>query len=72
MHANISFWVRLAAKFCDGKIILKKLKAQEEHTLNKAQREQELLCGIYLALVRIYMLLRNLSNSTTNNFIIEA
>jgi hypothetical protein len=31
-----------------------------------------LICGIYLALVGMYMLLRNLSNSTPNNLIIEA
>jgi hypothetical protein len=29
MHAN-KFWVRLAAKFCEGKINLKNSKAQEE------------------------------------------
>jgi hypothetical protein len=71
-HANNFFWVRVAAKFHEGKIILKNSKAQEEHIPNKAQREQELLCGIYLAFVGMYMLLRNLSNSTLNNFIIEA
>jgi hypothetical protein len=31
MHTNKFFWVRLAAKFCEGKIILKNSKAQEEH-----------------------------------------
>jgi hypothetical protein len=32
MHTNkFSFSVRLSGKFCEGKIILKKSKAQEEH-----------------------------------------
>jgi hypothetical protein len=31
MHANKFLWVRLAAKFCEGKINLKTLKPQEEH-----------------------------------------
>jgi hypothetical protein len=47
-------------------------KLMKNTSLNKAQREQELLCGIYLALVGMYMLLRSLSNSTPKNFIIEA
>jgi hypothetical protein len=31
MHTNKKNWVRLAANFHEGKIILKKIKAQEEH-----------------------------------------
>jgi hypothetical protein len=31
MACQYFFWVRLAAKFCEGKIILKNSKAQEEH-----------------------------------------
>jgi hypothetical protein len=69
MHANSFLFVRLAAKLCEGKIFW---KIQKLSSLNKAQQEQELLCGIYLALVGMYMLLRFLSNSTLNNFIIEA
>jgi hypothetical protein len=37
------------------------LKTQEDTSLNKSQHKQELLCGKYLALVGMYMLLRNLS-----------
>jgi hypothetical protein len=39
----------------------KKFKAQMDTSLNKAQYKQDLLCGKYLALVGMCMLLRNLS-----------
>jgi hypothetical protein len=39
---------------------LKKIKTQVDTSLNKAQHKQELLCGKYLALIGIYMSLRNL------------
>jgi hypothetical protein len=42
-------------------------KLKKITSFNKAQQEQELLCGIYLTLVGMHMLLRNLSNSTPNN-----
>jgi hypothetical protein len=38
----------------------KYFKTQMDTSLNKAQHKQELLCGYYLALVGICMLLRNL------------
>jgi hypothetical protein len=39
----------------------KNFKTQMDICLNKAQHKQELLCGLYLALVGMYMSLRNLS-----------
>jgi hypothetical protein len=68
----IFFGMRLAAKFREGKSFWKIQKLNENTSLNKAQREQVLLRGIYLALVGMYMLSRNLCNSTLNNFIIKA
>jgi hypothetical protein len=37
--------VRLATKFREGKFDLKFLKLEKNTSLNKAQQEQELLCG---------------------------
>jgi putative Mn2+ efflux pump MntP len=37
------------------------LKLEKNTFLNRAQQEQELLCGLILALVGMYILLRNLS-----------
>jgi hypothetical protein len=49
------YWVRLAKKFGWQTIFEKKTKLTMDTSLNKAQHKQELLCGLYLALVGMCM-----------------
>jgi hypothetical protein len=53
--------VSLAINVGGKSFLKKKIKAQIDTSLNKAQHKQQLLCGKYLALVGMCMLLRNLS-----------
>jgi hypothetical protein len=59
-YARRYFWVGLAINV-GGKSFLNFFRTQMDTSLNKAQHKQELLCGKYLALVGMCMLLRNLS-----------
>jgi hypothetical protein len=62
-YACQSFYVRLANHVGSKSFLKKKFKTQLDTSLNKAQHKQELLCGKYLALVGMCMLLRNSDQS---------
>jgi hypothetical protein len=72
MHPNIFFGVRLAAKFCEGKIILKNSKAQQKHFPKQSStRTRVAMSNIFGFVGRNVYAVEDLSNSTPNNFKIE-
>jgi len=74
-YARPYFWVRLEANFYEGKINLKRFQnSKRTHSLKKLNLSKSFYVDKYLALVGMYMILRNLCQiiQLRVNFILKA